>query len=310
MKYFVVSDIHGDYFELKQALWDAGFRKTNKEHTLIVCGDVFDRFNNPIDVYKFLMSINKNRLILIKGNHEYLYEELLVKEFPDSYDFSNHTVDTFCYIAGYNPEVLTASYWYRLKEEDTYDRIMQTWNEIVDKVINHPITNWIKSDVWKNYYEVDKYIFVHSFIPVTNEDGLPSYYISNRHFSQMINWRTEATDSDWYDATWGCPWKQYINGLFNNEENNGKVLVCGHWHTTDFRENLDCDFSEDTNIYFSNHLIGLDCGVWHKRGQLGYYHPLNVLVIDGDTCYDRYGRKLVYYKAEPHHIIETVTEEK
>lgn len=110
MKYFVVSDIHSFYIELKRALDKAGFNKRNKDHTLIVCGDIFDRGPDTLSVYKFLTSIPKKRCILIKGNHELLYEELLDKSFPESHDFSNHTVDTFCQIAGYDPEILTPKY--------------------------------------------------------------------------------------------------------------------------------------------------------------------------------------------------------
>lgn len=39
-KYFVISDPHSFYMEMKTALFKAGFRKSNKEHILIVCGDL------------------------------------------------------------------------------------------------------------------------------------------------------------------------------------------------------------------------------------------------------------------------------
>ena len=110
MKYFVISDIHSFYSELKKALDIAGFNKRNKDHTLIVCGDIFDRGPETVELYKFLTSIPKKRCILIKGNHELLYEKLLEKKLPESYDFSNHTVDTFCQIAGYDLEILTPEY--------------------------------------------------------------------------------------------------------------------------------------------------------------------------------------------------------
>lgn len=99
MRYFCVSDIHSFYNELIRALRQAGFNKRNKNHTLIVCGDIFDRGPDAVAVYKFLKSIPKKRCILIKGNHEPLYLELLTKPFPKGYDFSNHTVDTFCQLA-------------------------------------------------------------------------------------------------------------------------------------------------------------------------------------------------------------------
>ena len=57
MKYFIVSDIHSFYTKLKRALDKAGFNKRNKDHTLIVCGDIFDRGPDTRSVYKFLTSI-------------------------------------------------------------------------------------------------------------------------------------------------------------------------------------------------------------------------------------------------------------
>lgn len=106
MKYFVISDVHSFASEMKASLKEAGFDKRNKNHTLIVCGDVFDRGYETIEVYKFLKSIPKKRCILVKGNHESLYFELLEKYFPDRHDFSNGTVRTFCNIAGMDEKQL------------------------------------------------------------------------------------------------------------------------------------------------------------------------------------------------------------
>ena len=309
MKYFVVSDIHSFATELKTALKLAGFEKTNKDHILIVCGDVFDRGSETVEVYKFLTSIPKKRLILVKGNHEDLYLELLKKKFPDNYDFSNHTVDTFCHIAGYSPEILTAKYWYKLEEENPYERIQQAWQEILRAVEESPITSWLKSAQWKNFYELDKYIFVHSFIPLINLDGLPSWYIDNRKFHYFANWRIDATELEWYDARWGCPYQEYLDGHFKHEEAEGKVLVCGHWVVTDFRQVINNKWSDSTEIYYSEHLIGLDCGVWKYKGSNSYYHPQNVLVIDDsdfNTCYNEKGEKLEFETSVP--IIRTVSE--
>lgn len=308
MKYFVVSDIHSFYLELKSALRLAGFEKRNKNHTLIVCGDVFDRGPDTVGVYKYLKSIPKSRCILIKGNHELLYEDLLKKRFPDSYDFSNHTVDTFCQIAGYSTEILTPKYWYKLDETEPYERIQQAWQEIVKEVKQSPITAWLRSDQWKPWYEVGNYIFVHSFIPLRNVDGLPSYYIDNCRFEYFKDWRETATQLEIEDSTWGCPYQQYLDGYFKEEEAKGKILVCGHWVVTDFRQHISNKWSDSTNIYYSRHLIGLDCGVWKYKGSNQYYHPQNVLVIDdknlGD-CYNQNGQLLEFETSISR--IETVT---
>ena len=308
MKYFVVSDIHSFCKELKASLKTAGFDKYNKDHTLVVVGDVFDRGKETMELYKFLTSIPKKRCILIKGNHEYLYEELLEKSFPDSYDFSNHTVDTFCHIAGYSSEIMTAEYWYKLGDEP-YDRIREVWNEIIDTVITSKVTAWIKSKQWRNYFELDKYIFVHSFIPLKNVDGLPCYYVDNRRFEYFKDWRNAATKLEWYDATWGCPYLNYLNGYFKEEAKNGKVLVCGHWVVTDFRKNINNKrYSDDTSIYYWDNLIGLDCGVWKYKYSKDFYHPQNVLVIDDkdfNKITDQCGTELEGETDVPR--IETVT---
>ena len=308
MKYFIVSDIHSFCSELKSALWKAGFNKRNKDHTLIVCGDVFDRGSETVELYKFLTSIPKKRCILIKGNHELLYEELLEKSFPESHDFSNHTVDTFCQIAGYDLEILTPKYW-RKFDDVPHERIRQAWQEILTEVKQSPITAWLRSDRWKYWHEVGNYIFVHSFIPLKNLDHMPAYYTYNRKFGYFKDWRETANNFELEDATWGCPYQQYLDGYFKEEAANGKVLVCGHWAVTDFRQHINNKWSDDTSIYKFENIIGLDCGVWKYRDTKAYYHPQNVLVIDDkdfNKCYDQYGIELKDETSIPR--IETITD--
>lgn len=296
-KYFILSDIHSFFYEMKKSLDSAGYQKENPEHILIVCGDVFDRGSETIPVYEFLSSIPKERIILIRGNHEWLYLMLLKKGFPEEYDFSNGTVNTFCSIAQvpikFLKPVRKPSYD---DDENTINLAFRKWSEIVQKVAKHPITEWIKSNQWVNFYELDKYIFVHSFIPVKNLDGLPGWYVHGRKFEFYPEWRT-AHQEDWDDATWGCPWRQYATGLFEPEAKQNKTLVCGHWHTSDFFFALKNDPSylyELGPIYYSANLIGLDGGCASTRAHT-YLHPQNVLVINEENmnvCYNQNGAKL------------------
>lgn len=290
MRYFIVSDIHSFFNELKNALKDAGFDKRNKNHTLIVCGDVFDRGPDTVALYRYLKTLPKKRLILIRGNHEHLYFELLKKSFPDQYDFRNHTVDTFCQIAGYSLEILQPRYWYKLGEQNPYERLQQAWQEIVKEVKASPITAWLKSAQWRNYYELDRYIFVHSFIPLRNIDGLQPYYVWDRRFEYFAGWREKATDNDWYDASWGCPYAQYLDGYFKEEAKAGKILVCGHWCVVDFRQYINNKLTEDSSTYFYENLIALDGGVW-TQADGSYWHPQNVLVVDSEDFSKRYRLK-------------------
>ncbi len=293
MKYFVCSDPHSHCKPLKESLEKAKFEINNKDHLLIICGDVFDRGDETLELYEFLKSINNK--ILIKGNHELLYLDLLNKSVPDSYDYSNGTVKTFCHIAGIDPEKMEGSYWYREKDKNNpnlnvRDMLYSIWSTVVEKVKNSEITEWIKSNEWVNFYELDRFIFVHSFIPM-NYDMVFDYYKDN--FRYNPDWRV-AFDYEWVDAVWGCPYKDFMQGLFTPEIQKGKTLVCGHWHSFGFREYFggfryenekDIDFS----IYYSKYLIALDtCSILSKK--------VNVMVIENNVCYDENGNEL---KEEP-----------
>lgn len=267
-KYFCVSDIHSFYTPLKKALDKAGFDITNKNHILLVLGDIFDRGNETKELYDFLLSIPKSRKIMIKGNHEDLYLELLTKDFPESHDFHNGTVKTFCAIAGFDEEVLDFHYWYTQEIRDgrykCSSKPYEYWQQIKKNVEMSPITKWLRSSEWKNYYEIDNYIFVHSFIPTKLKEEYGCSFFSSWPKSQLnddwfcydANWRN-AIAYDWYEARWGCPWAQYIAGLFQPEEDQGKILVVGHWHASDFHKVFE-NKKNDYTTYIGEHLIGLD----------------------------------------------------
>lgn len=68
MKLYVTSDIHSAYTPMKKALDEAGFKPGNKEHLLVVCGDLFDRMDESQQVLDYMMSVPNK--VLIFGNHE------------------------------------------------------------------------------------------------------------------------------------------------------------------------------------------------------------------------------------------------
>lgn len=280
--YFVVSDIHSFYKPLKEALWKAGFRKTNKNHILCVCGDVFDRGPDTIAVYNFLRSIPKSRRVMIRGNHELLYNDLLMKKFPESHDFHNGTVSTFCQIAqlpGIDSKYLKDHYYYRSGTYYDSERIdpeaRDAWKLVLEEVKKSEITKWINSKEWSTHYEIGKYILVHSFIPLKVKEGCHNfgwYYTPISHYEYDPEWRNSLF---WDDATWGCPWEMYKLGFLKSENDNGKTLVCGHWHTSDFFENLNNDKSHINicDLYISKDIIAIDaCTARTNR--------TNVLVIN------------------------------
>lgn len=297
-KYFVSSDIHSFFDQFISALTSAGFDVNNSDHILIICGDIFDRGNQTVELYNWLRSIPEDRLVLIQGNHELLYFDLLEKSFPDKHDYSNGTVKTFCALAGIDyREMDPHEIYFRLQLEgknlsssEVMLRLKATWHKVIAAVKKHEATKWLKSKNWVNFYEYCNMIFVHSFIPLelssNNYDPAYKYYpiyeFSPNMLQPVSDWRTKTNILAWNDAKWGCPWRLFKAGLFKSEIDEGKRLVCGHWHASDFHYQFNSDTSNNMNIFFSESLIALDA----CTAASGF---CNVLVIDEASrkCFDK-----------------------
>lgn len=265
MEYFVISDIHSFYDEMIECLNKKGYDKDNPNHILIVCGDIWDRGTQPLEVYNFLRSIPKERRVLIRGNHEFLLNDLVKRGFPESHDKHNGTYDTLLQISGEMSEIdfrryMFEEYYSKAPKLDfiydenhniiSYSEEYQKFSDKVDaeiaernnRIFNNQklkeILNWINSNEWVNYYETKDYIFVHSWIPVKKyidwEKSLAAgYFIYSKDDEYRDDWQN-ATQDEWNDAMWGCPWKNAKARL----NKTGKIIVCGHWHTSDFYNNL------------------------------------------------------------------------
>lgn len=191
-KFFVVSDVHGFYDELISALNDAGFDKNNKDHWLVSCGDEWDRGSKPLEVMKFF--INLERKILVRGNHMGLFEELCQRGCPEWHDKSNGTVDTVLKIGEY-------------KIDHEFDLCCE---RALSKTARY-------RELLVNYFETEKYIFVHSFIPTVK--------IGYDKYEYRADWR-DTTDSKWENAMWGNGINMALDGLNQTD----KTIVMGHYH--------------------------------------------------------------------------------
>lgn len=263
MKYFVVADVHGFYTYMKEALDKAGFDPKNPKHTLISCGDVFDRGEEAKEVLDFLMSIPKRRRVFVEGNHETnLIEIIMGNGFYDMSDVHNGTIDSIAQLAGVS--------------QVQFD--MQDALRSLSK--NENLYYYLRE--LKDYYELDNYIFVHGWLPrnYPNENS-PGYNYENYK---------KASKDAWDEARWLCGFNEWatMEKLIKKHKMKSlnKTIVCGHWHTAyghatfhnkgvDVRNahgNYDeCCFEafEDKDI------IGLDaCTV--------ISHKCNVLVIEED----------------------------
>ena len=253
-KLYVVSDIHGYYDELIDALNKADFDENDESKWLIICGDVWDRGDKPIEVMRYLMGLK--RCILIHGNHDQLFQECCERSYWCSHDISNGTMDTICELGGAD---VGRSF------DECCVIAEQKAKPFFDKMVN--------------YFETKNYVFCHAWIPVDSEDGLPFYYRRNRKFSKKEDWRY-AHQSEWEQAMWLNPLNMAMDG-FGIE----KTIVSGHWHCS-YGHHLDSintdnwisEFGEDACFepyYYKDKLIMID-------GCTAHTGKVNVLVIEDE----------------------------
>lgn len=243
-KLYVISDIHGFYNEMKEALDEAGFDPDNKEHWLISLGDEVDRGNHPLAVISYLQSLE--RCICVRGNHSDLLLQCIQRSYPLSHDWSNGTAQTIIDLA---PEA-------------------QTFDEAC-KISYDKVKDFIYSSV--NYFESENYIFVHSWVPLKCNDKLPAHYIRNRKFEFDPDWRNADTDA-WYRARWGNPYELAEQGFLPD-----KTLIFGHFHTSWPRAqyHMEQEFgpNADFSIYYGDRYIAIDACT-------AYSGKVNVLVLE------------------------------
>lgn len=225
-KLFVVSDIHGHYTLLKEALNKSGFDNYNPEHLLICCGDYFDRGKENLEVLKFFERLNHK--VLLRGNHEDLLLKLLQtgKVLPHNYiNGTMITLENFLGKYSINPI------------DDTIDFSGKT--RIVDRVCE-----FINETM--NYFETENYVFVHGWLP------------ENIKTSQELS---TVTDSLWEKARW-TKWTEKYDCLKPLED---KTLICGHvptFYATKFDKNRD---KNDFGIFHGNGIIAIDAGTFDTK---------------------------------------------
>ncbi len=190
MKYFVFSDIHGFFNEWQKVLREKGFNINNPLHKIIICGDLFDRGHQPKEIIDFILS-HKDKFILIRGNHEDLMQSMIDRNYNTSIDLYNGTADT---IVDLYPEWQISEFNLKKIAEET------RLQDVLDMCVN--------------YFETEKFVFVHAWIPTLN-DGM----------KYDANWRN-ATKKSWTKARWINPVEMQERKIFEPD----KTIVCGHWH--------------------------------------------------------------------------------
>lgn len=255
MKYFVTADPHGFFTLMHNALLEQGFDENNPEHKVIICGDLMDRGKEARKMQDYILSLlEKDKVILIRGNHEDLTLDM-IKDYFDSKDlelyFSHHssngTIDTAIQLTGTDPDELMLTSFFLIKKLKS--------TPFIQKIIPAML----------NYYETEHYVFVHGWVPC-GIDPQKGYYVKNLK---------EATDEEWAEARWG-------NGMSLAVECGAtipnKTIVCGHWNTSFGHKlvgKIKSEYGDDANFspFYADGIIALDaCTAYSKQ--------INCIVID------------------------------
>lgn len=241
MKYYVTADVHGYFSELKAALTEKGYFEDEAPHKLLICGDLYDRGLEALQLQGFILELMlKDEVVLIKGNHEDLALDLLYNwekgGYLKQYHHSNGTIDTVCQLTGVDKETLYMN----------AEKAGRTFEE----------TPYIQTIIpaMADCYETENYIFTHGWIPCTVVNTGPHI----RNYLPIKNWR-EAGSEMWERARW-------INGMeaaHGGATEEGKTIVCGHWHCSFGHSCYEGDggeFDNNPNFepYYGNGIIALD----------------------------------------------------
>lgn len=247
MRYYVTADVHGFYTVLVQALEKSGYFEDAEPHKLIILGDLFDRGSEALVMMKFVLGLmEQEQVILIRGNHEDLFEEMVTKDDgePLLHHVKNRTYDTAIQLTEhrhFSANLWPARFAKEARETPYYTRIIPTMLD---------------------YYETERYIFVHGWIPCG--------YEKNKYIYDP-DWRDAGRD-EWKRARW-------INGMDAVQSARAeKTVLCGHWHASYGhakyeKKGTEFGASADFSPYYAPGIIAMDACT-------AYSGKINVIVLE------------------------------
>lgn len=236
MRYIFISDVHGQFEKMIDALNGVDFNK--ERDTLISLGDLFDRGPQSLEVLEYVMSC-PNR-ILIWGNHDLRLRELMLGRSYNSCDYSNGVLETmksFCgNLSFYSLGAAISVFKTNENLQDVYKLLWQYFDECHFAV------------------EFSKYIGTHAWIPVsTDDEGVYDKWgriMRESSYFYTPYWR-DADFEWWFDTTWGNTQVMFRQKVFAP----GRVLIIGHWHAwrlRKFAEDGYVAYEPDEEINFSS----------------------------------------------------------
>lgn len=221
---YVVGDIHGNYYALKEVLDKVNFDYEND--LLITIGDLVDGWPHTKEVIELLMKVKNH--IKIKGNHDEWMINLLPKMInnePLDY-WENRHLQTWLYNGGNST---LDSYNFKYIKKPEYDEVL----------IEH--LDWLSESL--NYFiDDDNNLFIHA--------GYPKMVVPEKdknHYNEDYLWsRNYVREKVIYP---------YNNPEYKGDKNFNKVFI-GHTPTLNFDVN-----ENNRTIINNNNIYLIDTGV-------------------------------------------------
>jgi serine/threonine protein phosphatase 1 len=212
MKYFLFSDVHGEYDALIESLQGAGFDMENPEHFLIGLGDYFDRGSQNEFVLVFLMAMQEQgRIKLIRGNHDDMLLNFLtmgVREaFHDlRYNGLDKTIDG---LAGERVKFPNLEGYIAAK-----NMVLKNYPNLIEFLKN-----------MEEVIEIDNYVLTHAGFFARNDGTL---IVDNwNHTDVMIQHRSEFFDKS-------------------------KIYIFGHWHAEKLNKLMNISTGNPDKFIYKN----------------------------------------------------------
>ena len=189
--------------------------------------------------------IERDEVILIRGNHEDLLEDMI------------DTWDEMSYLEKENISNGTAETILRLTRSPL-SNLLTDPKAILKKFLETPAMKVILPSM-KDYHETEHYIFTHGWIPARQyftEHGEEIYLMDP-------DWRN-AGKEEWIMARWTNGMLAHHSGVWES----GKTIFCGHWHTSFAHsryEGKGPEFGpgEDFSPYIAEGITALDACTAH-----------------------------------------------
>lgn len=212
MRYVFISDVHGEYEKMLDALAKVNFN--SELDTLVSLGDLFDRGPKSREVLEYVMGLPHK--ILLWGNHDLRLKELLdSRALPNKYDVGNGILATLQSLMKLDYTTLPTFMINMLNspEHDNIRRLLYEYYSLCNYAVE--FTNLIGTHAWL------------PGVLLKNSDEPNDYIMA------VDGWRDCISLDYWYEATWSK-----TDSCFLCDGIPDKNLIVGHWHAWRMRWTL------------------------------------------------------------------------